>query len=64
MGPKDMMVKSRSGSNPHLVTTVSCGTAGIQYKCDDKCLQYKSIGICFHVVVASEYNCDLPEFLK
>ena len=59
-----MMVKSRSGSTPHLVTTTASGTTGIQYKCDDKCLQYKSIGMCSHVIAVSEYNCDLSEFLK
>ena len=62
-GPKHMMVKSRSGSSPHLVTTAACGT-GIQYKCDDKCTQYKSIGMCSHIIAASEYNCALSEFLR
>ena len=60
-GPKDMMVKSRSGSTPHLVTVTASGTTGIQYRCDDKCLQYMSNGMCSHVIAVSEYNC---EFLK
>ena len=55
-GPKDMMVKSRSGSTPHLVTIIASGTTGIQYRCDDKCLQYKSIGMCSHVI-AVLYRC-------
>jgi hypothetical protein len=49
-GPKDMMVKSTSGSAPHLVTTVD---NGVTYKCDDKCLHYKSVNLCSHVVVVS-----------
>ena len=63
-GPKDMMDKSRSGSTPHFVTITASGTTDIQYRCDDKCLQYKSIGMCSHVIAVSEYNCDLSEFLK
>lgn len=39
-GPKDKMVKSKSGSSPHLVSVV-----GQHYKCDEKCPHYKSVSI-------------------
>ena len=38
-GPKDKMIKSKSGTAPHLVTT----SDNFEYKCDDKCPQFKSL---------------------
>ena len=46
-GPNDKMVKSKSGTTPHLVT-VAKSDKKVQYKCDDKCPQYKSVYICSH----------------
>lgn len=43
-GPSDKMVKSKSGSTPHLIT-VTKSDNGVQYKCD-KCPQDKSVYIC------------------
>ena len=58
-GPKDKMVKSKSGTVPHIVSTVD----GSHYKCDEKCPHFKSINICSHSVAAAEANGDLGKFL-
>ena len=60
LGQGDKMVKSKSGSVPHMVT-IDHGS--LHYKCDDKCLQYKSANICSHTVAAAEVNGDLAKFL-
>ena len=57
-GDKDRMVKSKSGSAPHLVKVANC-----QYICDNQCPQFKSINICSHVVAAAESNGDLASFV-
>ena len=59
-GPKDKMVKSKSGLAPHLVTNKK----EYQYACDDKCPQFKSLGICSHVVAAAQTNEELESFMK
>ena len=56
----EKMVKSKSGSVPHMV---SIDHMSLQYKCDDKCMQYKSTNICSHTVAAAEVNGDLAKFL-
>ena len=56
----EKMVKSKSGAVPHMV---SINHETIQYKCDDKCSQYKSANICSHTVAAAEVNGDLVKFL-
>ncbi len=61
-GSKDKMVKSKSGSTPHLITA-SISLGEVQYRCDDKCPQYKSVHICSHTVAAAEANGDLANFL-
>ena len=58
-GDKDRMVKSKSGSAPHLVKVSNC-----QYLCDSQCPQFKSITICSHVVAAAESNGDLASFVE
>ena len=45
-GPKDKMVKSKTGLALHVVTNKK----GSQYACDDKCPHFKSIANCSHVV--------------
>jgi hypothetical protein len=62
-GPNDKMVKSKSGTTPHLVT-VAKSNKMVQYKCDDKCPQYKSVYICSHTIAAAELNRDVVDFLK
>ena len=62
-GPKDKMVKSKLGSTPHLVSMVT-NSDGVQYKCDEKCLHFKSINICSHSVASAEVNGDLGNFLQ
>ena len=62
-GPKDKMVKSRSGVVPHLVINKK------EYKytcdqCDDKCPQFRLLGICSHTVSAAEINGELEDFVK
>jgi hypothetical protein len=59
-GPKDRFVLSSSGSEPHHVKA----RRGVDYKCDDKCLHYRSISICSHVVAVSQSNGDLHDFLQ
>ena len=59
-GPKDKMVKSKSGSVPHFISVLDDGAI---YKCDDKCPQYKAIHICSHVVAAAKISGDLDKFL-
>ena len=59
LGHKDRMVKSKSGSAPHLVKV-----SGSQYYCDDKCPHFKSLSFCSQVVAAAESNNDLADFLK
>ena len=54
------MVKSKSGSTPHLVTASKDG----QYRCDDRCPQHKSLGVCSHSVAAAESNGELQKFLE
>jgi hypothetical protein len=63
LGEKDKMVKSMSGTAPHLVVS-RASSVGIQYNCDDKCPQFKSLGICSHIVASSETNGDLQAFLQ
>lgn len=45
---------------PHLVI---CAGGG-EYKCDDKCPQYKSVSICSHTVAAAESNKEQTPFTK
>ena len=59
-GNQDRMVKSTSQASPHLVTV----SKNCQYKCDDNCLQHKSLALCSHTVAAAESNGDLQQFLK
>ena len=59
-GPKDKMVKSKSGVVPHLVTSKK----EYEYACDEKCPQFKSSGICSHTVAAAEVNGELEDFVK
>ena len=56
----EKMVKSKSGSVPHMV---SIDHMSLQYKCDDKCMWYKSTNICSHTVAAAEVNGDPAKFL-
>ena len=54
------MVASRSGQRPHLVVP---GKGG-QFKCDEHCLNYKSLGICSHTVAVAHVNNQLNKFLS
>ena len=58
-GPKDKMIKSKSGTAPHLVTTLG----NFEYKCDDKCPQFKALAICSHAVAAAQSNSELKAFI-
>ena len=59
-GDSARMVKSYSGSRPHLVT---CKRSG-QYACDNKCPNWRSLGICAHSVAAAEDNHELLLFVR
>ena len=57
---KDRIVKSTSGSCPHLVTFKKGG----QYACDNECPNWKSMGVCSHSVAAAQDNNDLVTFIE
>jgi len=59
LGPKETMVKSKSGTTPHLISV-----NGVKYECDDKCPQFKSIKLCSHTVAVSEVNGELKQFIN
>ena len=42
---------------------VSIDHGSLQYKCNNKCLRYKSANICSHTVAAAEVNGALAKFL-
>ena len=54
------MVRSDSGSTPHLVTV----SKDCQYKCDDRSPQHKSLAICSHTVEAAELSGELRKFFE
>ena len=53
------MVMSLTGHRPHLVLPCK----GSQFKCDSDCLNFKSLGICSHVIAVAELNKQLLEFV-
>ena len=57
---KSCIVKSYTGSRPHLVLAKKGG----QYACDSACRNWKSLGICSHSVAAAQYNGELPKFVE
>ena len=59
-GDNARMVRSYSGSRPHLVTRKRSG----QYACDDRCPNWRSLGICAHCVAAAEDNHELLLFVR
>ena len=59
-GDNARMVKSYSGSRPHLVSRKKSG----QYACDNMCPNWKSLGICAHSVAAAEDNHELQFFIR
>jgi len=58
-GPKDKMVKSKSGSAPHLVKI----TGNCYYICDGSCMQFKSLNICSHTLAAAHISDDVDGFI-
>lgn len=52
------MVISYSSPVPHLVTR----STGGQYKCDTKCLNWSSSGLCSHTLAVAELNNGLSEW--
>ena len=59
-GDNARMVRSYSGTRPHLVTRKRSG----QYVCDDKCPNWQSLAICAHSVAAAEHNHELLPFVR
>ena len=57
---KSMMVASKSSKVPHFV----CAGSNGKYTCDNNCLQWKSSGICSHIISVAEKNCELSAFLQ
>lgn len=57
------MVASQSGQRPHLVLPVAKAKGG-SYKCDSDCLNYKSLGLCSHVVAVANLNGSLPQLIS
>ena len=58
--PNSRMVESRSGKRPHLVVS---GKGG-QFKCDEDCLNFKSMGICCHTIAVAHKNNSLQQFIS
>ena len=54
------MVESKTAKRPHLVTP---GKGG-RFSCDSECPNYKSFGICSHIVAVAEVNHMLPAFIE
>ena len=54
------MVESRGGQRPHLVVPCKRGI----FKCDNDCLNYKSIGICSHVVAVAHLSGSLSQLIS
>ncbi len=54
------MVISRSGKRPHLVVPKKNGGMA----CDEDCPQYKSAGLCSHVVAAAQQSKQLPRLVS
>ena len=54
------MVASKTGTRPHLVLPGK----GAKFMCDSECPNYKSFGICSHVVAVAEVNNMLPSFIE
>ena len=52
-------IKSKSGTAPHLAPA----SDNFEYKCDDKCLQFKTLAICSHTVAAAQSNSEIKEFI-
>jgi hypothetical protein len=61
--PLDCFVLSTSNCQPHMVRCKSHPETA-EYKCDDHCIHFKSLGLCSHTVAASHSNGDLARFLK
>ena len=59
-GDNARMVRSYSGSRPHLVLHKKSG----QYACDNMCPNWKSLGICAHSVATAEDNHELQLFIQ
>ena len=57
---KDRIVKSTSGSRPHLISFKKGG----QYACDSDCPNWKSLGVCSHSVAAAQDNNDLSAYVE
>lgn len=58
-GAKDRMVKSKSEAVPHFVRVME----NLEYRCDDKCPQFKSLKICSHTVASAQSNGEIDEFM-
>ena len=52
VNPKDRYVLSRSGGQPHFLA----GKSPSIYKCDERCMHFKSIEICSHTVAVANIN--------
>ena len=57
--PKDRYVFSRSDGQPHFVEGKSSGI----YKCDERCMHFKSIEICSQTVAVANIDGDLPAYV-
>lgn len=59
-GSNAVMVLSKSGKMPHLVTVKKNGGM----VCDKDCPQYQSAGLCSHVVAAAKYRKEFEKFVE
>lgn len=58
--PEAKMVASHTGPRPHLVLPCKSGI----FKCDNDCLNYKSMGMCSHSVAVANLNGSLHQFIS
>ena len=58
--PDARMVLSRTGKCPHLVTPKRNGG----FACDDECPQYRSSGVCSHVIATAECTGRLLDLIS
>ena len=57
---KSIMVASISSDVPHFFRAET----GSKYSCDNNCLQWKSSGVCSHIIYVAKMNHELKEFLQ
>ena len=58
--PTARMVMSKTGKRPHLIVPKKNGG----FACDDDCPQYKSAGLCSHIVAVAKHDSKIQSFVS